>query len=201
MGGTAAAARFPAGGAAGRAAARAAGRQRGARGVGRRRLRGGGARKGLGRRLTRSRAAARGVPPVEAQGGHGTGRRDAQGAEAASGRERGGGGSNPAARWRCGNSDAEFGGEKGRGRRGAHRDAHHGLNRAEVDRSTEIDGEAELRREQQWRTRRSASIPAGEQRNRARGGAEEVEGEVVRLGAQRIEARRRGWPAWTPTGH
>ena len=71
---------------------RGASRSGGPGGVGARAGWGGGAcgaaaaRKGLGRRRTRSRAAARGVPPVEAQGGHGTGRRDAQGAEAASGR-------------------------------------------------------------------------------------------------------------------
>ena len=72
---------------------------------------------------------------------------------------------------------------------------------AEEGRRGELDGEVELRRGAAMADAASASIPAGEQRNRARGGAEEVEGEVVRLGAQRIEARRRGWPAWTPTGH
>ena len=91
MGGTAAAAHLPAG------EVRPATQQGGPRpgqpdGSGARAGWGGGAcgaaaaRKGLGRRRTRSRAAARGVPPVEAQGGHETGRRDAQGAEAASGR-------------------------------------------------------------------------------------------------------------------
>ena len=78
------------------------------------------------------------------------------------------------------------------------------MNRAEVDRRTEIDGGAELRR-----GKAMAADDAGAQEvdsargwlKRAREPVEEAKGEVVRLGAQQIEARRRGWLAWTPTGH
>ena len=69
---------------------------------------------------------------------------------------------------------------------------------AEEGQRGELDGEVELRRGAAMADAASASIPAGEQRNRARGGAEEVRGDAAGLWTWRIEARRRGWPTGTP---
>ena len=55
-----------------------------------------------------------------------------------------------------------------------------------------IDGRGGARREHQWRPAMTGSIPAGKRHGRARGEAEEVEGEVERLQARGIGAGRRG---------
>jgi hypothetical protein len=52
----------------------------------------------------------------------------------------------------------------------------------------------------QWRPAVAGTLKVDSARGwleRARERVEEAKGEFVRLGAQRIEARRRGWPAWT----
>ena len=75
------------------------------------------------------------------------------------------------------------------------------MNRAEVDRRTEIDGGAELRRGEAMAAGDAGALEVDSARGwleRARERVEEAKGEVVRLGAQRIEARRRGWPTGTP---
>ena len=75
------------------------------------------------------------------------------------------------------------------------------MNRAEVDRRTEIDGGAELRHGEAMAAGDAGALKVDSARGwleRAREWMGEAKGEVVRLWARRIEARRRGWPTGTP---
>jgi len=65
------------------------------------------------------------------------------------------------------------------------------FNRTEGGRGGELDGEAELRRGATMAVSDTGADSARGWRERVRGGMKELQGEVARLGARGIEARRR----------
>jgi hypothetical protein len=137
--------------------------------------------------------------PQAAPGRAATARGPAQGRPAVC--AHGGGMAAAAAQLWPGEGGAGREGKRGRRDGGGHGRAHHGLNRAEVDRRTEIDGGAELRRGATMAAGDAGALEVDSARcwlEQARERVEEAKGEAREALARRIEARRRVWPTGTP---